>query len=78
MHAPFFEWLSDKQVATADNCLPWQVEWNFVGHVGRRGGRSSLRDECPEKVEVEGAEKPVVYVNLTENGKNFVPGEDAE
>ena len=31
-----------------------------------------------EKVEVEGAEKPVVYVNLTENGKNFVPGEDAE
>ena len=31
-----------------------------------------------EKIEVEGAEKPVVYVNLTESGKDFVPGEDAE
>lgn len=31
-----------------------------------------------EKVEVEGAEKPVVYVNLTEAGQTFVPSEDAE
>ena len=31
-----------------------------------------------EKVEVEGAEKPVTYVNLTDAGKTFVPAEDAE
>ena len=31
-----------------------------------------------EKVEVEGAEKPVVYVNLTDAGATFVPSEDAE
>ena len=31
-----------------------------------------------EKVEVEGAEKPVKYVFLTEAGKTFVPGEDEE
>ena len=30
-----------------------------------------------EKVEVEGAEKPVVYAVLTEDGKTFVPS-DAE
>lgn len=26
-----------------------------------------------EKCEVEGADKPITYVNLTEAGKNFVP-----
>lgn len=31
-----------------------------------------------EKVEVEGAEKPVVYVNLTNAGATFVPSDDAE
>ena len=31
-----------------------------------------------EKVEVEGAEKPVVYVNLTDAGATFVPSDDAE
>lgn len=31
-----------------------------------------------EKVTVEGQEKPVKYVFLTEAGKNFVPSEDAE
>lgn len=31
-----------------------------------------------EKVEVEGLDKPVTYVVLTEDGKNFVPTEDAE
>lgn len=31
-----------------------------------------------DKVEVEGAEKPVTYVVLTEAGKSFVPTEDAE
>lgn len=31
-----------------------------------------------EKVEVEGAEKPVTYVNLTDAGKDFVPSDDAE
>ena len=29
-----------------------------------------------EKVEVEGAEKPVTYVVLTEDGMNFVPSDD--
>ena len=28
-----------------------------MGHVGRRGGRSSLRDERPKKVEVEGGDE---------------------
>lgn len=31
-----------------------------------------------EKVEVEGAEKPVTYVVLTDAGMNFVPSEDEE
>ena len=31
-----------------------------------------------EKVEVEGAEKPVTYVVLTEEGKTFVPSDDDE
>ena len=31
-----------------------------------------------EKVEVEGAEKPVTYVVLTDEGMNFVQEEDAE
>lgn len=29
-----------------------------------------------EKVEVEGAEKPVTYVNLTDEGKTYTPDED--
>lgn len=29
-----------------------------------------------EKVEVEGAEKPVTYVVLTDEGKTFVPSDD--
>lgn len=29
-----------------------------------------------EKVEVEGAEKPVTYVVLTEDGLNFVPSDE--
>lgn len=31
-----------------------------------------------EKVEVEGAEKPVTYVVLTDEGKTFVPSDDDE
>ena len=31
-----------------------------------------------EKVEVEGMDKPVTYVVLTEAGMNFVPSEDEE
>ena len=31
-----------------------------------------------EKVEVEGAEKPVTYVVLTDAGMNFVPATDEE
>lgn len=31
-----------------------------------------------EKVEVEGADKPIVYVVLTDEGKAFVPSEDEE
>lgn len=31
-----------------------------------------------EKVEVEGAEKPITYVVLTEKGQTFVPSEDEE
>ena len=31
-----------------------------------------------DKVEVEGAEKPVTYVVLTEDGQTFVPAEDEE
>jgi predicted transcriptional regulator len=31
-----------------------------------------------DKVTVEGADKPVTYVVLTEDGKAFVPSEDAE
>ncbi len=31
-----------------------------------------------EKVEVEGADKPVTYVVLTDEGVNFVPSEDEE
>ena len=31
-----------------------------------------------EKVEEEGMDKPVTYVVLTEEGKAFVPSEDAE
>ena len=31
-----------------------------------------------EKVEVEGAEKPVTYVVLTEEGMNWAPSVDAE
>lgn len=31
-----------------------------------------------EKVEVEGADKPVTYIQLTEAGMNFVPTEDDE
>lgn len=31
-----------------------------------------------EKVEVEGADKPVTYVVLTDAGMNFVPSDDAE
>lgn len=31
-----------------------------------------------DKVEVEGAEKPVTYVVLTEDGQTFVPTEDEE
>lgn len=31
-----------------------------------------------EKEEVEGAEKPVAYAILTDDGKTFVPSDDAE
>jgi predicted transcriptional regulator len=31
-----------------------------------------------EKVEVEGADKPITYVVLTDEGKAFVPSEDEE
>ncbi len=31
-----------------------------------------------EKVEIEGAEKPVTYVVLTDEGKVFVPSDDEE
>ena len=31
-----------------------------------------------EKVEVEGADKPITYVVLTDEGKTFVPSEDEE
>lgn len=31
-----------------------------------------------EKVEVEGAEKPITYVVLTEKGQTFVPSEDED
>lgn len=31
-----------------------------------------------DKVEVEGQDKPVTYVVMTEDGQNFVPTEDAE
>lgn len=31
-----------------------------------------------EKVEVEGADKPITYVVLTDEGKVFVPSEDEE
>lgn len=31
-----------------------------------------------EKEEVEGAEKPVAYAVLTDEGRNFVPSDDAE
>lgn len=31
-----------------------------------------------EKVEVEGLDKPVTYVVLTEEGQTFVPSEDTE
>lgn len=31
-----------------------------------------------EKVEVEGADKPVTYVVLTDEGVNFVPSDDEE
>lgn len=31
-----------------------------------------------EKVTVEGQEKPVTYVKLTDEGMNFVPSDDAE
>lgn len=31
-----------------------------------------------EKVEVEGADKPIVYVVLTAEGKAFIPSEDEE
>ena len=31
-----------------------------------------------EKVAIEGEEKPVKYVFLTEDGKNFVPSDDEE
>ena len=31
-----------------------------------------------EKVSVEGQEKPITYVVLTEAGRTFVPSEDAE
>lgn len=31
-----------------------------------------------EKVEVEGADKPITYVVLTDKGQTFVPSEDEE
>ena len=31
-----------------------------------------------EKEEVEGSDKPVTYVILTDEGRNFVPSDDAE
>ena len=31
-----------------------------------------------EKEEVEGADKPVTYAVLTDEGRNFVPSDDAE
>ena len=31
-----------------------------------------------DKVAVEGADKPITYVVLTDEGKTFVPSEDAE
>lgn len=31
-----------------------------------------------EKEEVEGADKPVAYAVLTDEGRNFVPSDDAE
>lgn len=31
-----------------------------------------------EKIEVEGADKPITYVVLTDEGKVFVPSEDEE
>lgn len=31
-----------------------------------------------DKVAVEGEEKPVTYVQITEEGQNFVPSEDEE
>ena len=29
-----------------------------------------------EKVEVDGEDKPITYVNLTEDGQNFVPSDE--
>lgn len=36
------------------------------------------RDKVEVEVEVEGAEKPVTYVQLTDAGKTFVPSDDEE
>ena len=56
---------------------------NAIGRTARSVGanvtdlqKKSLVER--EKVEVEGAEKPVVYVNLTDAGATFVPSDDAE
>ena len=54
---------------------------NAIGRTARSVGANVTdlqKKSLVEREKVEVAEKPVVYVNLTENGKNFVPGEDAE
>lgn len=64
-----------------------RVELEKICEATGRNARSigaNVNDLCKkglvvrEKVEVEGAEKPVTYVVVTEEGINFVPSEDVK
>ena len=54
---------------------------NAIGRASRSVGANVTdlqKKGLVEHEKVEGAEKPVVYVNLTDAGATFVPSDDAE
>ena len=56
---------------------------NATGRSARSGGANVLDLQkkklvVREKEEVEGADKPVAYAVLTDEGRNFVPSDDEE
>lgn len=63
--------VSVEELAAGLNRTPRSVNANITDLCSEKKGLAMR-----EKVEVEGADKPVTYVSLTEAGMAFVPSED--